>query len=97
LNGADLICFRRSEFIYFARTEFIFGYRTELFCFTRTDLIWSNLTELLFAEEQIRERKEKEEYERQSSYAIHRELVILALHPPLGFSLLNAKSVQEIL
>ena len=27
------------------------------------------------AEEQIRERKEKEEYERQSSYAIHRELV----------------------
>jgi hypothetical protein len=37
---------------------------------------------LFFAEEQIRERKEKEEYERQSSYAIHRELVILALHLP---------------
>jgi hypothetical protein len=31
---------------------------------------------LFFAEEQIRERKEKEEYEKQSSYAIHRELVI---------------------
>ncbi len=30
----------------------------------------------IFAEEQIRERKEKEEFEKQSSYAIHRELVI---------------------